>query len=65
MRRDWEGGIRGWAWHPGDPDTDPVLTLTDRSKGIRQTVLASDESIAIADTGPLAGPARSICGERT
>ena len=22
-----EGGIEGWAWHPGDPDRDPVLTL--------------------------------------
>ena len=22
-----DGGIEGWAWHPGDPDTDPVLTI--------------------------------------
>jgi len=22
-----EGGLAGWAWHPGDPDTDPVLIV--------------------------------------
>jgi len=22
-----EGGLAGWAWHPGDPDTDPVLII--------------------------------------
>lgn len=22
------GEVRGWAWHPGDPDRDPVITLS-------------------------------------
>jgi GT2 family glycosyltransferase/glycosyltransferase involved in cell wall biosynthesis len=22
-----EGGLAGWVWHPGEPDTDPVLTV--------------------------------------
>ncbi len=25
------GGIRGWAWHPGDPGRDPTLTVAGRS----------------------------------
>ncbi|HBK08822.1 MAG TPA: glycosyl transferase [Acetobacteraceae bacterium] len=51
----WEGGLRGWAWHPNDPATDPVLTLTD-GNGRQRTITPSDESIAVADTGPLARP---------
>jgi GT2 family glycosyltransferase len=47
------GGIRGWAWHPGNPDRPAELTLHYRS-GRRQTVVADDETIAIPDTGPLA-----------
>ena len=52
----WEGGIRGWAWHPGDPDTNPVLTLTSPSRPQARTVTASDGSVAVPDTGPLAVP---------
>ncbi len=22
-----DGGLTGWAWHPGDPNVDPVLTI--------------------------------------
>lgn len=49
------GGLSGWAWHPNDPGTDPVLTLTDRN-GRQQTITPTDETIAVADTGPLARP---------
>ena len=31
-----EGGMRGWAWHPGDPRHPPVLTLT-YAGGLQQT----------------------------
>ncbi len=24
---DPDGGLSGWAWHPGDPDADPVLAI--------------------------------------
>ncbi len=51
----FDGGIRGWAWHPGDPDTNPVLTLT--LTGHRNTkVVASDESVIVPGAGPLARP---------
>jgi GT2 family glycosyltransferase/glycosyltransferase involved in cell wall biosynthesis len=48
------GGIRGWAWHPGDPDRPTQLTLEYSQGGVRQTIVASDETIAVSDTGPLA-----------
>lgn len=48
-----DGGIKGWAWHPNDPDTAPVLTV---SGGADKMVVAEDESKSIADTGPLARP---------
>ena len=50
-----DGGLLGWAWHPNDPATGPVLTLTDRH-GRTRTIAPADESIAVADTGPLARP---------
>jgi GT2 family glycosyltransferase len=52
----WDGGIRGWAWHPGDPEAAPVLALLDRSGRVQRSFVARDESVVIADTGPLARP---------
>jgi GT2 family glycosyltransferase len=52
----WDGGIRGWAWHPGDPETPPVLTLSGPSGRVGQSFVARDESVAVPDTGPLARP---------
>ena len=51
-----DGGIRGWAWHPGDPDTAPVLTLTDHTSRLLRTIVAADTAISIPDAGPLARP---------
>jgi GT2 family glycosyltransferase len=51
-----DGGIHGWAWHPGDPNTPPALTLLSSSNRIQQRFIARDESIAIPDTGPMARP---------
>ena len=51
----WDGGLRGWAWHPGDPATPPELTLT-YANGQRQTLVARDESVSVPHTGPLARP---------
>jgi GT2 family glycosyltransferase len=51
-----DGGIRGWAWHPGDPETAPALTLLDPSGRLLRSFAARDESITIAHTGPLARP---------
>lgn len=52
----WEGGIRGWAWHPGDPETDPALTI--RGEGNRPVVriVANDETISFAHNGALTRP---------
>ncbi len=55
----WEGGIRGWAWHPGDPDTPVALTLVYANAGV-QRFTATAETIEVADAGPLARP-RGFC----
>jgi GT2 family glycosyltransferase len=52
----WGGGIRGWAWHPGDPATAPKLTLVCPATRLERSITASDESITIANAGPLARP---------
>jgi GT2 family glycosyltransferase len=52
----WDGGLRGWAWHPGDPETLPILTVVDQAGRLLRRLVATDETIAIADTGPLARP---------
>ena len=51
----WEGGLRGWAWHPGDPSSPPELTLT-YANGLRQTLVAVDESVPVPHNGPLGRP---------
>jgi len=50
-----DGGVRGWAWHPGDPETAPVLSLLDASRRLLRRFIADTEA-AVADTGPLARP---------
>lgn len=49
-----DGGIRGWAWHPGDPETAPALTLADSAGRVIARFVANNESIAVPDTGPMA-----------
>ena len=44
-----DGGLRGWAWHPGDPDTDAVLTVCPVSGGKAMRVAASDLTIVAGD----------------
>jgi GT2 family glycosyltransferase len=46
-------GISGWAWHPHDPDTPPVLELRDGSGRRLRQVCAADET-TVSGTGPLA-----------
>jgi GT2 family glycosyltransferase/glycosyltransferase involved in cell wall biosynthesis len=50
------GGLRGWAWHPGDPTTDPVLTIDDGSGRPPLRMMATDRDVSVPDTGPLAHP---------
>ncbi len=50
------GGLHGWAWHPGDPETDPGLTIDDGSGKPPLRITAADRDVRIPDTGPLAHP---------
>ncbi len=49
-----DGGLVGWAWHPGDPARDPVLTIRPLRGPGRLTVKASDTTVEIE--GLLARP---------
>jgi len=50
------GGLEGWAWHPGDPDRDPVLDLRRPDGRLLQQVSAFDTDLPAG--GPLARPRR-------
>ena len=50
-----DGGLRGWAWHPGDPDTAPELRLT-YTGGTEQAFVVDGESVPVPNSGPLARP---------
>ena len=51
-----DGDLTGWAWHPGDPGVDPVLTIRP-SKGRGQiSITASDASVRIDNSGVLGRP---------
>lgn len=50
----WQGGLRGWAWYPGDPDTKPRLSVgTGRA---RKEIVASGLTDAVPGLAPLARP---------
>ncbi len=49
-----DGGVEGWAWHPGDPDRDPVLRLT--GSGRELVIVAHDQSMTALR--PLTRPRR-------
>jgi len=49
-----EDGIAGWAWHPGAPETDPVLTIV--TPGRRMELIAKDLSVSFRGTAPMARP---------
>ncbi len=51
-----DGGLTGWAWHPGDPGVDPMLIIS-RAKGRGQIrVTATDTAVRIDSSGLLARP---------
>ena len=50
-----EGGLRGWAWHPGDPGTDPRLVIRgDGGRTLRIT--ATDPAASVQHAVSLARP---------
>jgi len=51
-----EGGLRGWAWHPSDPDTDPVLLVRGGDGRGTLRITATDLSASVQHAVPLARP---------
>jgi GT2 family glycosyltransferase/glycosyltransferase involved in cell wall biosynthesis len=49
-----DDGLVGWAWHPGDPERDPVLTIRPVRGGGRLTITATDRTAKVE--GLLARP---------
>ena len=70
----WEsdGGLEGWAWHPGNPEADPIVVIgalrgSDLSamedagqagNAAGLTITARDLDVAVIGTGVLARPRR-------
>ena len=50
------GGIVGWAWHPGDPDIHPFLTIWDATGAVAMRISATADDIAIAGNDGLSRP---------
>ena len=51
-----DGGLTGWAWHPGDPDVDPELTIRPARGRGRIRITASDTDVRIDNSGLLGRP---------
>ncbi len=51
-----DGGLEGWAWHPRDPDRNPILRITTRSGRLLHRLVADDT--AMPAPAPLARPRR-------
>jgi len=49
-----DGGLVGWAWHPGNPDADPVLRIVSADGRGGLEVVADDPTIAAV--APLSRP---------
>jgi GT2 family glycosyltransferase len=45
------GGVAGWAWHPGAPEIDPVLTI--ECNGMQTLLTAADRSVTVTGAAPL------------
>jgi hypothetical protein len=51
-----DGGIAGWAWHPGDPDRAVALTLWCPRSKQRRVISVDTLSDAVPHAGPMARP---------
>jgi glycosyltransferase involved in cell wall biosynthesis len=49
-----DDGVRGWAWCPGNPDTDPTLSVSAGRS--RTEIVATELAEAISGLSPLARP---------
>jgi GT2 family glycosyltransferase/glycosyltransferase involved in cell wall biosynthesis len=54
-----DGGLVGWAWHPGDAARDPVLTVTPSATGATgRRIVATDTDMPVPR--PLSRPRRFV-----
>lgn len=51
-----DGGLEGWAWHPGNPEADPALAVISADGQARIALVADDTAITAG--GALARPRR-------
>jgi GT2 family glycosyltransferase/glycosyltransferase involved in cell wall biosynthesis len=51
-----EGGLDGWAWHPGDPDRDPELTVRAATGRRQLRLTAVDSEVTVEPAAVLARP---------
>ena len=51
-----DGGLTGWAWHPGNPGIHPVLTVRPAKGRGQITITASDTNVRIDNSGLLGQP---------
>jgi GT2 family glycosyltransferase/glycosyltransferase involved in cell wall biosynthesis len=51
-----DGNLEGWAWHPANPDANPVLTIRSAGTGKEIAIIAGDTTIQIDANVPLARP---------
>jgi glycosyltransferase involved in cell wall biosynthesis len=54
-----DGGLEGWAWHPADPDREPVVHVTAAS-GRRLTIAASSDDHTVPGIRVLARTRRFV-----
>jgi len=52
----YNGDLSGWAWHPGDPDLDPVLSIRPVTGRREIKITASDTSVPVDNGGLLGRP---------
>ncbi len=53
-----EGGLEGWAWHPGDPQRTPRLRIVPATGGAALTLSAELPASGVAGLPPLGRPRR-------
>jgi GT2 family glycosyltransferase len=51
-----DGGLVGWAWHPGDPDVDPVVCIRPPAGRGELRIVATDQTVGVQHARPLARP---------
>jgi GT2 family glycosyltransferase len=51
-----DGALVGWAWHPGDPDADPMLAVRQVTGRRQIGVSAADTTVEVDSCGVLARP---------